>query len=171
MKLLAIFFSFLIVTTTLIANDKEDILRGAVLQRINQFITYKDNKKEFIICVYDNEKIANIFKKLYKNHKYKNLPIQVKNIRKISNIEQCDILYVKSKNKKIIKNIKANSVFYTLLVTEDIDILEEGFMLALYLKNNKIKFALNHQAIHDTKLKVNYRLLKVASKVINPLKK
>ena len=49
--------------------------------------------------------------------------------------------------------------------------LGDGFMLALYLEDNKIKFAINHQAIHDAKLKVNYRLLKVASKVINPLKK
>jgi len=170
-KILILFFSFIIITTNLNANEKEDALKGVVLQRINQFITYEDNKTEFTICVDDNKDMFETFKDLYKNRKYKNLPIKIKSVKCISEIEKCDIFYVKNKKKtKRFQKLKNKKIPYLLLVTEDIDMLDEGFMLAIYFKNNKIQFAINHQAINDAKLKVNYRLLKVASKVINPLK-
>ena len=41
MKLLITFFSLLIIITTLNASAKENALRGAVLQKISQFIELK----------------------------------------------------------------------------------------------------------------------------------
>jgi len=41
--------------------------------------------------------------------------------------------------------------------------------MALYLDENKIKIAINQEALEKTKLKVNYRLLQVAAKIINPV--
>ena len=171
MKLLLILLSLFIISTNLYANEKENRLRGVILERISQFITYNHSRKNFTICVFDNEEMKESFEELYDDRKYKNLDIKVKNITSISEISKCDILYVSDKNKQTIKSIVDKKQAYTLLVTDDVDILDDNFMLALYLEGNKINFAINHKAIIDARLKINYRLLKVASKVINPVKK
>ena len=171
MKLLLILLSFFIISTNLYANEKENRLRGVILERISQFITYDHSRKNFTICVFDDEDMKQSFEELYDDRKYKNLDIKVKNITSISEISKCDILYVSDKNKQTIKSIVEKKQAYTLLVTDDVDILDDNFMLALYLEGNKINFAINHKAIIDANLKINYRLLKVASKVINPVKK
>jgi len=63
-------------------NKKEDRLRGVILERISQFISYNKSKNEF-----------------------KNLAIKVENIKSISSIKNRDVLYVSHNNKKFIKNI------------------------------------------------------------------
>jgi len=170
MKLLLVLFSLFIISTNLFAHEQEDRLRGVILERISQFITYNEAKDEFIICIYDNKDMNKEFQKLYNGRKYKNLPIKVKSIKSISKIMGCDILYIGNTNKKIIKQIVKQTQPYTLLVTDDINFLDENFMLALYVEGSKINFAINHKALIDANLKVNYRLLKVASKVLNPIK-
>ena len=68
------------------------------------------------------------------------------------------------------KKIASKKYHQTLLVTEDMSFLVDGFMVALYFEDKKLRFAINQSAIIEADLKVNYRLLKVASKIINPRK-
>ena len=77
MKFITLIFIFILFTNNLFAGEKEDKLRGVILERISQFITYKSNKDEFIISVYNNKDMAKTFSKLYKDRKYKNMPIKL----------------------------------------------------------------------------------------------
>ena len=167
MKFITLALFFVLFSTTVIANDKEDKLRGVILERVSQFITYNSQKDDFIICVYDDKSLANLFTKLYKDRKYKNRKIKVTNIKNIASISKCDILYAKEQNQKTFKKIIKHKQLYTLLVTDNVDALDDGFMMALYINNKKVNFAINQQAIVDANLKINYRLLKVASGALN----
>lgn len=169
MKLLAILLTLFLLNMLLLASEKEDTIRAVVLERISQFISYDDyTTKAFIICVYKDKDLAKVFKSLYDGRKYKNRKIKVVQVDSVDDIKACDILYAHDLDKFTVKKIVAIVLNKTLLVTQDEDAINYGFMIAMYFENKKIKFAINHGAIINADLKVNYRLLKVATKVINP---
>jgi len=161
-----LFFLF----TPLNAGEKENIVKGVVLERISQFISYEKSDKEFDICVYGNKDLKKVFKNLYKDRYYKGNRIKVEGVDNINDIYDCEILYTSNLSNDSMSEILLKIKEYTLLVTEDISYLYDGFMVAIYFENKKLKFAINQQSLIDAKLKVNYRLLNVASKVINPVK-
>jgi hypothetical protein len=152
------------------ARDKQSTLKGVILERISQFITYDNDKTHFHVCVYDSPKLAKAFSTLYEGRKYKSKPIKVTNLENLNKINECSIFYAENQSDDFYKSIVSHPNDYTLLVTNQKDKLYDGFMLAIYKKGRKINFSINHKALVDAKLKVNYRLLKVASKVINPVK-
>ena len=172
MRALILFISFFLFSQLLYAQEKEDILKGIVLERINQFITYNDKyfNESFKICIYKNEQLFKTYKKLYEKRKYKNYKVEVIYSDEISNVGKCNVLYAEKLSDIDIEALLLKKAKETLLVTDNIDYLEKGFMIALFFKDKKIKFAVNQGAIFEAGLKVNYRLLKVASKVINRVK-
>ena len=152
------------------ASEKEDLLKGVILERISQFITYKDDSDDFLLCVYKNKDMTDTFKDLFKTRKYKGQSIQIKSLHSLDELDGCDIFYAEDIKSSLKRKLLSKKQDYTLLITNDVELLDDGFMLALYLQNNKIRFAINHGALLDAKLKINYRLLKVASKVVNQVK-
>lgn len=171
MKLLLLFLSLFIFNISLFSSEKEDVLKAIMINKISQFISYEENHKEFIICCYDDEEMANTFKRLYKTRKYKKLPIRVINIKSLDKLPLCDIFYARKPSYQEINAISSLKQPYTLLVTDKAEFLNNGFMLALFVNNEKISFSINQKALVDAKLKVNYRLLKVASTIVNPIEK
>ena len=169
MKTLIIVLFLFFSINSLNASENENVLKGVMLERISQFITY-ERKDNFVICTYKDKKINSSFKQLFLHRTYQNNSIKVQNISSLNKISSCDILYVENPSSKLLDSIVATRGEYTLLASNDVDYLDDGFMLALYLKKDKIKFAINQQALLDASLKVNYRLLRVASKVVNPVK-
>jgi len=170
MKLFTLLFSIVIFATLTYANEKEDKVKGVILSRISQFITYERGKEEFIICVYNNKNMYESLSELYKNKDHNSIPIKIINLAPNKTIPQCDIFYVKHPSTSLRKKLQLAKTTYTLLVTDEVEYLDDGFMLALYLKSNKVNIAINQQAILDAHLKVNYRLLKVATVIVNPVK-
>ena len=170
MKFLSLVFITIIFVINVNASEKEDLLKGVILERISQFITYKDDGDDFSLCIYKNRDMTDIFKDLFKTRKYKGKSIQIKSIYSLDELGGCDIFYVENLKSTLKRELLSKKQPYTLLATNDIELLDEGFMLALYLQKNRIRFAINHGALLDANLKINYRLLKVASKVVNPVK-
>ena len=170
MKFFTLFITFLMFATITYANDKENKVKGVILSRISQFVTYESGKRQFTICVYDDKSMSSSLEKLYKDKEHNGVPIKIVNISENESIPRCDIFYVDDPSSKLIRELKKTSSQYTLLVSDSVEDLDDGFMLALYIKSNKINIAINQQALVDANLKVNYRLLKVATKIVNPVK-
>ena len=158
---------FVLLVNTLVASEKADTIKGVMVERISHFITYgQEGGTGFIVCVYGNNTLANTFKTVYTDRRLNSLPIIIKSISSLSEpIDSCDIFFA---IKPV--DVKALNLQSTLLITEDESVLDEGYMIALFFENQKIRFSINHQAIEDSNLKVNYRLLKAASRVINPVR-
>ena len=111
-------FSF---TSSLLASEKENVIRAVVLERITQFITYTDLSQEFNICVYKDKTLFKSFKNLYKGRTYKELPIKVLNISKVDALDRCNVTYVSNVNKSRKKKIVKKSKKQTLLISENTD--------------------------------------------------
>ena len=170
MKIIQLLIATLFIVTLSLASDKEDALKGIILNRVSQFISYRETEEAFVICVYDNKRMYKTLYSLYENKEYKKRKIRIIHTKAKVLLPSCDVLYVSNPSKELSKKLTKSLQQYTLLVSDSIDSLDDGFMLALYLKDNKVNIAINQQALLDADLKVNYRLLKVASKVINPVK-
>jgi len=170
MKFITLFFLLLLSFTLSFASEKEDKVKGVILSRISQFITYENGKQEFIICVYDNKEMYESLFDLYKDKEHGRVPIKIVNLAEGELMPKCDIFYVNHPSVSLRKKLKHSPLPYTLLVTDSVEYLDDGFMLALYLQKNKLNIAINQQALLNAHLKVNYRLLKVASKIVNPVK-
>jgi len=167
MKVFVFLLSFFIFNSFLGADEKECLLKGVVLEKISQFIDYNESLNEFKICVYGDDELVKVFVNLYNAKEYNGTPIKVYKISSIYEIGHCDILYATKLKESLMKQIILKKYKKTLLVTDDISFISNGFMIALFFENNKLKFAINKFAIKEADLKVNYRLLKVASKVVN----
>ncbi|MDF1883865.1 YfiR family protein [Sulfurimonas sp. SAG-AH-194-C21] len=170
MKLLISCCILILITTLSYANENENRLKGIILSRISQLITYKQGREEFNVCIYKDDDMYNTFRKLYKDKKYKKLPIQVFSIGNKEDLYNCDIFYSSKIDDNLREKINRKHLIHTLLVSDRVDKLYEGFIMALYLKDKKIKIAINHGALLKTELNVNYRLLQAASQIINPVK-
>jgi len=170
MKFLIYICLLVLFTTFSYANEKERTLKGVLLSRISQLITYRQGSEDFKICIYKDKDMYKSLQGLYKGKKYKDLPIKVFNIGEKEEFYKCDILYSEKIDKNLLQKFKHKELSYTLLVSDSIDKLYDGFMLALYLKENKIKIAINQKALQKSQLNINYRLLGAASKIINPVK-
>ncbi|MDQ7067408.1 MAG: YfiR/HmsC family protein [Sulfurimonas sp.] len=90
-------------------------------------------------------------------------------IKKFS--DSCDIFYSAMVDENLLKKINNNPLNYTLYVCDTVDKLYLGFVMALYIQEKKIKIAINQEALLKTELSVDYRLLKAATQIINPVEK
>jgi len=167
MKIVLLLLFFLFV---LKADTKELTIKAIVLNKINQFINYSGVEDEFNICSYSNKELFLSFQKLYKDKKYKNHSITVRDIKEIDDVKSCKILYATALDELIVKKIASSNDSGILLVTDEIKYIDHGFMIAFYFQDKKLRFVVNHKAMIDANLKVNYRLLNVASKVVNIVK-
>jgi len=170
MRFLALVLFILITKISLNAYDKESIIKGVVLERISQFIRYKEIGNRFKICVYGNKDLAKSFKGVYKGKKYKNVSIDVEYVSSLDEVKNCNILYVVKSDEGFMNEVLSEKYKQILLVTEDIPYVMNGFMIGLYFENKKIQFIINQRAITEASLKVDYRLLKAAATVINRVK-
>ena len=169
MRIIQLLFSTFFLVTLTFASQKEDTLKGVILNRVSQFITYKETEEEFVICIYNDSMYQTLYT-LFEDKEYKNRDIHVLQTNSLKDLPACDIFYVSKPSSKLSQKLIKSLESYTLLVSDSLESLDDGFMLVLYLQNNKVNIGINQQALVDANLKVNYRLLKVASTVINPVK-
>lgn len=149
------------------ADAQEESLRGVVLQKISQFISFDRSLNEFVICVYKNQPLADTLSDLYKARKYNNIPISVKYVSSLNDVKGCNILFMDNGSKADIQTLNQQPKRNFITVTNNEDSLDEGYSLAIFIKNGKVNFSINQALINNSGLRVDYRLLKVASKVIN----
>ena len=161
-------FTLLFLLSMSLAANEQELLKGVVLERISHFIRYPEKEdNSFVFCTYKDENLYDKLTLIYEKRKLHSSLIDVLKIDSLSSIDirQCDVFYSKEG-----VDVHAKNFDTTLFVTENQEALEQGYMIALFFKNNRVNFIINHQAIVDTKLQVDYRLLKAASKVINRVK-
>lgn len=167
-----LFLSFLILTS-LNASIKEGIIEGVLIERFSNFIEWPENSDEnFIIGIYKNKKRFKQWKKLYKDKRIHNKKVVILEVDEYNideNFKSLKILFLSSKNTQEIDYvIGICSDSHILTVNDQKDYQEYGFILNFFNKNKKVKFSINQSKLMHSKIKINYRLLKLA-KIINPV--
>ncbi len=154
--------------------SKQDKVKGLLIERISSFITWPTASSEhFNIAVYNDETLARGYQELYKEHKKVNAPIMIiplSNGLQKNDLNDVAIIYIKhATEKNLAKLLKTTSGQPILTISDQSDFINKGVMINLVSDDGKIKFVIDHSALHSANLKASYRLLKL-SKIINPVR-
>ena len=154
--------------------EMEYRLKAAYLFNFIQFVEWPDSVFEndnspIILAVLGKDPFGKILDETVQNEKIGNHPIIIKRYRYLSQLEFCHVLFVSSSETEsfqfILKSIKQSPI---LTISDIHDFGIYGGNISFYLEENKLRFAINMQALKQADLKVSSKLLRLA-KVINPL--
>jgi len=168
--------SFLLVILLLLSTvssleaSSEDKIKSIYLGRFPMFFKWPQKNDTFNICIYNDSKFTKKLAKGYKNELPNGTAVNIIGITigGLSNIRQkCQIFY--ARNESIRKNIFLLDDFDktdVLLISDEYDDIYNASIVSFYLKDNKIKFVINHQKLLESGLDVSSKLLKYG-KVVN----
>lgn len=159
-------FIFLIHTIPLHALSETDI-KGIMLQRISSFISWPQLPDKTIkVCIVGDNDFAQNLQKLYKNKELHGRSLDVISVDVDSDKQvmlSCQIIYIADANKNTfnqIGQILKNQT--TLIIGSHLDNIYDGAGIVFYSDNSKYKILINEKKLAQTRLKADYRLLKLA---------
>ncbi|MFO7864323.1 MAG: YfiR family protein [Salinivirgaceae bacterium] len=167
---ISIFVLFLPFTS---ANQIDEVtLKAVYIERFTRFIEwpYEIEKADFFrIQVVGSKEMAEQFREVFKQLPIKNKSVLVFDGNAYDANFGTHLIYVSDKYylDKILENSHGKPI---LIVTEGRGGAESGAMINIYRKNQKLRFEINEQAIHESLLYVSYRLLQSAENIVNPMR-
>ena len=160
----------------ILANNQtveEKTLVAAYIERFTRFIEWgptsevNKNNTPFIIGVYQDNSLVEIFENTYINQKIKNKNIKVVLIENMNNLKNINILYLPPGKYSNLDNIilicKKESI---LSVGFSQGLAEKGVIINLYKDNKNLKFEINEKIADEAGLKISYLLLQKAKIVL-----
>jgi len=167
-------FLLLLLLSTVITLEAslEDKIKSIYIGRFSMFFKWTKNSNTFNICIYNDNKFANFFSRQYRNRRPNEIPLNVIAIKtdELLKVRQkCNILYARNEsirdNKPLLEDFNKTNV---LLISDEYDDIYHGSVISFYLKDNKVRFVINHKKLLESGLEVSYKLLKYA-KIVNPI--
>jgi hypothetical protein len=149
----------------------EDQVKAAFLLNFGRFVewparAFADQSEPFRICISGATAVANALGVLTISQKLNGHAVSVMLIDHHQPLKQCHMLFignVAAKEKKsLLAEAKGTSTF---TVAEEKDFVNDGGMLGLVNKDNRISFEINQQLAEDAGLKISSRLLSLAKVV------
>jgi len=163
---------FLLSTVTTLEAGLEDKIKSIYIGRFSMFFKWPKQSNTFNICIHNDSKFTNFFSRQYRNRLPNETPLNVIAIKtgELLKVRQkCNILYVRNEsireNKFLLDDFNKTNV---LLISDEYDDIYHGSIISFYLKENKVRFVINHKKLLASGLEVSYKLLKYA-KIVNPV--
>lgn len=129
-----------------------------------------DELKPFVIAVIGKHPFGPAFEKIPKKYIIKNKKVKILFISGVEEIAEsgCNLLFISKTSKKKISEILAVAGDKPILTIADRKgYAEMGIHINVLVKGSKLRFEINRQAIRQSGLVINYRLLQLAEKIIN----
>ena len=125
--------------------------------------TIADSPGTFNICLFGDDTILEAFAGV-NGKRIKKQRIVVKRIRRIQEIDTCNLLFVSGSDRKILQKIfAAVEEKPVLTIGEMSGFTEAGGIINLVKTKNRIKFEVNLNAAQQAGLKISSRILKLAT--------
>lgn len=146
-------------------SEKESNLKAAFIYNFTKYINWNkpDNRSDFVIGVIGDSPIIESLDEIAKTHTVNNKRIVVKSFNNLSQLDQCDILFIPKDNTFPLESILRNVGNGVLTISEQPGFAKRGTTFNFTIVNNKLKFEANLHAINDANLKVSSQLLKLAT--------
>lgn len=126
-----------------------------------------DSTKRINLCTLGDNVIQEAFSGL-ESKTVSNKSIIVVNLARIRDLGQCHLLFVSGLEKnKTIQLIQEISMFPVLTIGEDDSFLKNGGMVILKIVDGRVNMKINLDAVTKTGLKINSRVLKLAT-IVSP---
>ena len=185
--------SLLLLHLTLPGQKKEKApeyqLKAVFIANIVKFVEWKgasihDKSKPLVIGVIGenpflikekgDDKPTNWLEKIYieQKGKIKNKQVNIRYISDISEIPDCNLLFIsESEKKKLPEIITAARENQVLTISDTDGFAKKGVHFNLILKSGSVRFEVNQTAAIESGLKPSFYLLKYALKTFDPIRK
>ena len=157
-----------------LSQPDEYLMKAVAMEQLSRFIEWPSEAwnanptDPFKIVVLGNNPFGNSLEEAYEDHHIKNREVKITFIDNIEKLEECQILFVSSSEKKeipkIVDSLKGKPV---LSVGDTPGYAESGILANFFIVDNKLRFEINEKGMEDAGLNVSFLLIKVA-KIVNP---
>ena len=170
--LLKVFFiALLFLSTQSFAQDNtiEYKIKAGYLYNFTKFISWPDDESEtFNLCILGKDPFGSIINPI-EAKSVKNKPIRLIYYQAVKDIKACHIIYFgETATKPELSELSLNAILSissfdnSLTVGETEYFTHSGGMIAFILRQGKVKFQINMQALRKSGLEVRAKLLEVA---------
>ncbi len=125
--------------------------------------SFKDHPSSFLLCLLEDDPFGNQFKRV-EGKRITGKELTVKRLSSQDNLKQCQILFIPtSKRKRMKAIIKSLGDSHVLTVGEAQDFHQLGGMVGLIKREDRIMLEINLNATKRKELKINAKLLEIAT--------
>ena len=144
---------------------QEAKVKAAMIYQIIRMISWPVKKTSLSVCIIGEE--SHLGNELLKMNRKVSKGRHLSVVRRGGNdpIERlCDVILIQEKSlnyiSTILRKIEGRDI---LSISDNNSIIEQGGLLALYRKDDKIKILINEDAVNKTNLYIDYKLKKLAN--------
>ena len=124
---------------------------------------FQSAKTPISLCVFRHDPFGSVLDEVIREKAINNRELQTRRINDLGQLKACQLVYVSQKEEgqlpEILNNLKGASA---LVVGESADFAEHGGAVQFFLENNKLRFAINVDAIQRARLQASSKLLALA---------
>lgn len=152
-------------------SQREYQIKAAFLYNFTKFVEwpvdrFADESAAIVICVIGENRLGEILEHTVTGKMVKNRPLDIRRIDDVGDLDPCHLLFVGLSDREQLRRIVAMSHGANVLTVGDMDDLGEfGGVINLIKKANKIRFEINLVAAKQAKLKLDLKLVALASSV------
>jgi hypothetical protein len=130
--------------------------------------TFTDTKGYLRICILGNDPFGKSLDATFRTKKIDNHKFEIHRNPSKAELSHCHLLYLTASQSTQLRSFRKQlSKANVLTVGENDTFIRQGGMIKFFIENQKIRFAINPDAINQTNLKVSSKLLRLA-KIITP---
>ncbi len=162
-----------VVTSGQVPHPTEFQVKAAYVYNFSKFVTWQMDdgaSRAFSICVLGKDPFGPVLDSTVAGESVGGRPISVKRVSRISEASQCSILYVSSSEEGSLDSILTFAESSGILTVGDMPrFAERGGVIGFVSLQNRIRFEVNRGSAERSHLSLSSELLKVASRVIDPV--
>jgi YfiR/HmsC-like len=146
-------------------------VKAAFLLNFTKFIEWPTNvfsseKAPIIVCIFRYDPFGSALDEIIQGRSINNHELLARRISELGELKKCQVAFVSQTEEKhlpeILNGVKGTSV---LVVGEGEGFAERGGGIQFFFENNKMRFAINVDAVERARLNVSSKLLALARTV------
>lgn len=152
------------------AQYSETEVKAAFLYRFTGYVDWPAEALEqqsFTIAVLGSSEVVDELQRLVPGRSIKNMPAQVRRIRRVKEIGDAQVLYIAAaypeRIKQVMRELGSKSV---LVVSDRPNGLEDGAMVNFVTLDRRVRFEISIAAADRARLKIGAELLSLAARVL-----
>ena len=148
-------------------------LKAAFLYNFSKFIewpadAFQSDKAPILLCVFRDDPFGNDLDEILQGKTVNGREVLARRIYELRELKSCQLVFVSYREddhlSEILNSLRGTSA---LVVGESDGFAERGGGIQFFLENNKLRFAVNVDAVHKARLRVSSKLLALARIVHN----
>jgi hypothetical protein len=152
-------------------SEREYQIKAAFLYNFTKFVEwpadrFADDSAPIILCIFGKDPFGATLEDTVTGKTVKGRHIYIRRIDKVDDLDACHVLFIGLSERERLRRIVASSHGASVLTVGDMDdSIEFGGVINLIKRANKIRFEINLVAAKQARLKLDLKLVTLASSV------